>query len=530
MQALMPAAVGNAEGSAEIGSDLSQGLLINKILQYLPDESRGLIDERGMCNGLSVLWAYGMYLSDQPNPEGKERDDHAFFLNAQDLLLHKPKHSYTAQDHATVERFIQHIIFFQDWALKLNVSGRQLDLGATLEDTKGRKAVSVIDELDLISNQEFLQRRLERLASIPGNMVFIAATGKKSGHIFSFYKNKEGQITFYDPNSRNGEQLALSSDELRGMVWGATAIDTDGFGNVSIEDHFFRKIKIYVYNFAEPVDFGDLRLTNLEKEEMLENKFLKGYRDDLRALPTAPSTPEYTAELLKKKFSSGKYAEMSAAEQASAIHTELLKTTDISAKSEKIKGFIVSGLSMEMYEIFDYLLSRLISEEDKIEATRLWLAYRDDQAFKKWVNNRNGKEIKTCLYAPFDDSVIGACSADQLRVGGKSSEFDYILIEAVLRGNLNFVKLLLEEIPEVYRPSPEIIGKAIYSLAFYAPSTEALNVVKYLIRADAPMQVKPEPFWLNRAKQVCAEKLDRAKRLEWQQTVNALAEFARVLG
>lgn len=297
--------------------DKSQGALIDKILEYLPEEARKNIDINGMCNGLSSLWAYGMYLSDQPATI-KVRDDHEFFLEAQNLLLNKPQQKFTAQDHDTVERFIQHIIFFQNWALNnlripqvmedvrdgrlpIDFMPKQLELEATLEDTRGRKAVNVIGELNLICTQEVLQKRLNRLTSIPGNMIFIAGQGSKNGHIFALYKNKVGNIIFYDPNSSRGE-MRVSLEDLANEVWKATALDTDGFGNVSLENEFFRNIFIYVYNFGEPADFGDLRLTSLEKDKMLQNRFLNKLREDLKALPTVAAASQDYAEVLQKKI------------------------------------------------------------------------------------------------------------------------------------------------------------------------------------------------------------------------------------
>lgn len=163
--------------------DQSQGALIDKILEYLPYDAKKNIDTKGMCNGLSSLWAYGMYLSDQPNPEGKDRDDHHFFKTAQQLLLTKTVSEYALAERSIVDRFIQHIIFFQDWIKEERTKRwledhhsdiqlpKQLELDQTLEDTRGRKAVELMD-VKLVCTKEILQKRLNRLTRVPGNMVF----------------------------------------------------------------------------------------------------------------------------------------------------------------------------------------------------------------------------------------------------------------------------------------------------------------------------------------------------------------------
>lgn len=502
--------------------DKSQGRLIDKILEYLPEEARGNIDKKGMCNGLSTLWAYGMYLSDQPNPEGKERDDHEFFLHAQDLILNKPKEQFTDKDHDTVDRFIQHIIFFQTWAfynlrihqviedvekglLPTNSMPKQLELEATLEDTKGRKAVNIIGELSLICTKSVLQKRLNRLTSIPGNMVFIAGQGSKSAHIFSLYKNKLGNITFYDPNGYSGEK-SVSVASLADEVWKATALDAEAFGNVSFEDTFFRNIRIYVYNFGETADFGNLQLNILEKEEMLKDPFLNKLKKGIKALPTAEITTQEYSEALQEK-----YAKKPDTERTAAIHSELL-STDISQRTQKIKGFILSGLPIRMDDVFEgFSIPNLISETDKIELIKLMLKHKAAQ-FNEWAGHRTGRDIESNISA-FDEGTARSVHKEGgkgfLRVvAGKTSVFDFVLCNAIATGEVIFLRFLVAELPEAYRPSSEAIGVAIEFevRGWTCPSEQCLKAIKYLTGPEIPASSKPEPYWLSKAKEHCRQK------------------------
>ncbi len=491
----------------------SQGRLIDKILEYLPEEARGNIDKKGMCNGLSTLWAYGMYLSDQPNPEGKERDDHKFFQRAQDLILNKPKEQFTDKDHDTVDRFIQHIIFFQTWALynlrldqviedvragrlPKDFRPKQLELEATLEDTKGRKAVNVIGQLSIICTEEVLQKRLNRLTSIPGNMVFIAGQGSKSAHIFSLYKNKLGNITFYDPNGFSGEKI-VSVASLADEVWKATALDTNIHGSVSVEGFRFRNIRIYVYNFGETADFGNLQLYTFEKQEMLENRFLNKLKEGLKALPTAENVQE-------------EYAKIPDTERTAAIHSELL-STDRSQRTPKVIGFIASGLPIRMDDVFyGFNDFHFISEADKIEIIKLILQHKAAE-FDEWARHRTGRDIESNI-SDFGEETARAFHKEgkggMLRVAGKTSVFDFVLDSVIGTGEVEFLKFLVAELPEAYRPSSEAIGRAIwYNVkGRNCPSEQLLKAIKYLTGPEIPVSSKPEPYWLSKAKESCRQK------------------------
>lgn len=284
-----------------------QGTLIDKILEYLPKEAKNNIDEKGMCNGLSSLWAYGMYLSDQPNPENKERDDYSFFKKSQQLLLTKSITEYTPTENSIVDRFIQHVIFFQTWAFgNLGHDQKQLELDITLADTRGRRAVELMD-IKLVCTEDMLEKRLKHLTSIPGNMIFIAVQGIQGAHITALYKSTQsGKVFYYDPNNPNGTIEALSVKELLRAVWEATSINQKhAMSGFRMEDMFFRNIEIIAYNFGEKVNFGNLSINEEEKSKMLEamQRFrMNGLAEVLKGLPTVAVTPQDYAETLQKNM------------------------------------------------------------------------------------------------------------------------------------------------------------------------------------------------------------------------------------
>ncbi len=523
--------------------DFSQNVLIEKMFEYLasnPETVDGQknLDKNGMCNGLSTLWTYGMYLSDQAlkNDDPQDialihnnkmtskttRDDHDFFIKAQDLLITKAFAEFSKEDHLCVDRFIQQLIFFQSWAfISLNGSQDQLDLEHTLEDTNKRRAQRLL-ALNLICTEGMLKKRLERLISIPGNMLFIGVKGKESSHQTAIYKKKNNDIFFYDPNSNIGKIKVPTADELLKTVWEATSINQKhAMQGLRVEDMFCRNLVIHAYNFGDTCNFGNMSLNEVEKAEMQGYKFLSSkFREALDALPTIPASAQEYKLIFEKK-----YAPMDAQKQAAAIHSELIVTPN-RQKGEKIKGVILSGLPIRIDDIFCNLTSHhVISEEDKIEIIRLVIEHK---LAKLMAKNKNCT-IKTYMESPFNDQAAinlennktyaeyikkyckTATQKEKVAIRNeRGSIFDDTLFTALELGQKKLIEFLLTAgIPEDLRPSVEGVGKAIYRyvcLTSHTLSAESLAIVKYLVGQNIPEQSKPEPFWVKKSQAECEMK------------------------
>lgn len=236
------------------------------------------------------------------------------------------------------------------------------------------------------------------------------------------------------------------------------------------------------------------------------------------------------------KYCKKKYEGMAADEQTAAIHSELLKTglhDGMARRAQKVKEFILSGLPIRIDDVFEgFSTPQSIPETDKIEIIKLMLAHKTAQ-FNAWAARSTGSALESNISKSSESTARARHKEGKkgyLRVAGKTSVFDFVLHNAVATGEVNFLKFLVTELPEAFRPSPEAIGIAIESevreMQTY-PSEQSLRAIEYLTK-ETPANSKPEPFWLNRAKELCEQKISYSWFSEEEK--NRLTRLTALLG
>ncbi len=209
---------------------------VKKINEYNYDyDPQFIIDlikkSDGECEGLSFFWLYTKRISDEPQRviDGipVERDDNDFFHRTLSVLLQKEPRKMMPKEKEDINRFIQHMLFFQSRPLSLEENGKFiqnparsitqpiqkgythqpfLDIVSVFEDTQGGQLKKVFDtsNFEMMCNDRILKDRLEKMVR-PGLLVTFGLYSPYklgAGHGIGIYQNKAAdQIWVYDPNS-----------------------------------------------------------------------------------------------------------------------------------------------------------------------------------------------------------------------------------------------------------------------------------------------------------------------------------------
>lgn len=180
---------------------------------------------RGECAGLSVLWSYGHFLQDQPNPDQVERDDLTNFHTMYNrLVTWNGEENFNPKEQKQLNSFIENIRLYQMKSSDLfpERNNCQLDLEFLLQDTKRGNPLLKFKFPDTFLSKEMLSRRLKQ-AIQPGTMIFLGTEWQGRAHLMAAYQSiNNGSIFFYDPNAFEGEVEVNGPEELMCSFWRAS--------------------------------------------------------------------------------------------------------------------------------------------------------------------------------------------------------------------------------------------------------------------------------------------------------------------
>ena len=403
-QPLPPNSIIN-ENSAEKPKEIfGQRLLIDHISSYLEHELKTLtlenkISEReiknrqevinlfkaseGECAGLSMLWAYGRRISEEPLKDStKERDDNRAFEEAQHLLgTWNEKTTYTKDEKLKIDRFISQIFTFQSPHLvysandlNLHTRQNQFDLAPQhFQDTLGRTLQNDIIET-LIGDSKMLASRLEKLIQ-PKRMFFLSS----HGHSMAIYKSaKNGQLYFYDPNrgeTRPADVKGLVSDFQLNMH--ALASAERGFSHLDRITGNIARVRVQSFKFSDEKDSEE----NKTARKLSSDELALSYKELLEILKNSPKILERRNEpSVKGLFSSLSKEQLIHALEKPPLDSRLKEALEEAAKkvsfydaihliwwkkfSETDEDFIKSALTHCHYPNGN---SRSLDESDRAE-------------------------------------------------------------------------------------------------------------------------------------------------------------------
>lgn len=224
--------------------------------------------EKGLCVGMSVHWAYSTLLSEK-SATTKPRDDLIYFNN---MIIKISKWNeeqaslIPKEEDAEIERFISMIRLFHvaSWEV-FGGFGGQLDLVKVVEITGGQVPKKDVEEF-MYCDQAMLAEKIKLLLAT-GQTNFVLA----NGHAVAFYLKKDGKIYFFDLNT--GEQEVKDYEELAKIIWGSLKRRSDGLSDgIFPFDHYgIRKFMFRSFLSSE----ADIKKTEEKNFSMSAQELLR---------------------------------------------------------------------------------------------------------------------------------------------------------------------------------------------------------------------------------------------------------------
>jgi hypothetical protein len=271
--------------------------IAEKNLNENPPEK--IIDQGGVCQGLSVLWSYGKILEDNQQQNSQESnkvlDDIKFMRDISQTLINWDGKSILDNDtKKNINDFIGNIRTYQssiDDLLGINSSSNpnrddyEDILGKTSHtdpslglpqhlhnqglgffETREKndqgdyenKKINKTFDCALIADKLTLKNRLEKIIQ-PNTMNILGIYGKQGGHAVSLYKSKDESLYFYDPN--RGESKEADLDKITESIQNAS--------NELFDRPILMKLRCQIYNMNEskPIEIDKEKFTKPNLDE-----------------------------------------------------------------------------------------------------------------------------------------------------------------------------------------------------------------------------------------------------------------------
>ncbi len=178
----------------------------------------------GVCAGVSVLWAYGKHIADDPaTDKSKATDDIQFFHRMHKLIsdwdMSKP---FTQQEKNDLNTFITNIIHYQrgdvdlegskEFSKRFFTTFSQEELSLLMEDTKRGNPVEVYRLSVTPATATMLHNHLAKVVT-PGKMIFVNLNIQGGGkHKTAIYQNESDKRLFYFDINNDGTRVGYETE------------------------------------------------------------------------------------------------------------------------------------------------------------------------------------------------------------------------------------------------------------------------------------------------------------------------------
>jgi len=200
--------------------DLSQNNILKQIRSFLKLKGRDqefiAQFETGYCHGISSLWLYAKWLQNQPRKTFIDRDDYTWFEYVIKLLALQQVNAteFNKEEDKEIERFIQHIEFFQNIKKYLS-SHNPGDLHNSLQDTYADRKLKQDYSFASLLTLTQLQTLLKEPGFIQEDKQVLIVS---HNHTVALFK-RNGVFYCFDPNSSSGEIIGIAADKVAKWIF-----------------------------------------------------------------------------------------------------------------------------------------------------------------------------------------------------------------------------------------------------------------------------------------------------------------------